>query len=65
MRKRLTPLKAIRASCLGCCGGSNLEVRECPSTDCPLWIYRMGKRPKDSETSGPSAGSSTQDTSDG
>ena len=45
---RLRPLKAIRLKCLDCSGGSPKEVRLCPAFGCPLWPYRMGKRPKDS-----------------
>lgn len=41
-----TPLKAIRAKCLDCTNGQNVEIRECPITDCPLFEYRMGRRPK-------------------
>jgi hypothetical protein len=41
----LTPLKAIRAWCLECSGQNAAEVRRCPKTDCPLYSYRMGKRP--------------------
>ena len=40
-----TPLKAIREKCLDCCGHQYSEVRECHITECPLWIYRMGKNP--------------------
>ena len=42
----LTPIKAIRAKCLDCCCGMAKEVRLCLIKDCPLWPYRMGKRPK-------------------
>ena len=42
----LTPIKAIRAKCLDCSCGMAKEVRQCPIKDCPLWPYRMGKRPK-------------------
>lgn len=42
----LTPIKAIRAKCLDCCCGHVGEVRMCPSKNCPLYPYRMGKRPK-------------------
>jgi hypothetical protein len=45
MAKR-TPIKAIRAKCIDCTNGQNLEIRECPITECPLWEYRMGHRPK-------------------
>ena len=41
----MTPIKSIRAKCVDCCCGSTLEVRLCPSQSCPLWPYRMGKRP--------------------
>jgi len=44
-----TPIKAIRAKCLDCCCDQMSEVRRCPATDCPLWEYRMGHRPKNSE----------------
>ena len=40
--KRTSPLKAIRAKCLDCCGFQMGEVRLCPSEDCPLWKYRFG-----------------------
>jgi hypothetical protein len=42
----LTPVKAIRAKCLECSGGSKKEVRLCRIEDCALFPYRMGKRPK-------------------
>lgn len=45
-----TPLKAIRAKCLDCCVGSSKEVKLCPSSNCPLHIYRFGKMPKKSAT---------------
>lgn len=41
----MTPIKSIRAKCLDCCCGSPQEVRFCPTQNCPLWPYRMGKRP--------------------
>ena len=40
-----TPIKSIRAYCIECQGGSFKEVRLCTSCDCPLYAYRMGKRP--------------------
>lgn len=46
MSKVLTPIKAIRAKCLDCCAGQVKEVRECSVRACPLFQYRMGKRPK-------------------
>jgi hypothetical protein len=39
-----TPLKAIRARCLACCGGSSKEVRLCPADGCPLHPHRMGRK---------------------
>lgn len=44
--KRLTPIKAIRAKCLECCCNEFKEVRVCHMDDCPLWPYRMGRRPR-------------------
>lgn len=46
MNKKLTPIKAIRKKCLECSGYQPSEVRLCTSEDCPLFPYRMGKRPK-------------------
>lgn len=45
-KQRLTPIKAIRAKCIDCCGGSLGEVRKCVAVDCPLWPLRMGCTPK-------------------
>ena len=44
-----TPLAAIRANCLECCGTAHI-VKFCPcdgtnSTRCYLWPFRFGKRP--------------------
>ncbi|MBQ3467299.1 MAG: hypothetical protein IJH21_03130 [Oscillospiraceae bacterium] len=41
----MTPLKAIRAHCVDCCGGSWKEARLCPASSCPLYPYRMGHNP--------------------
>ena len=38
-----SPIKAIRAKCLECCGNQPSEVRKCTATDCPLWPFRFGK----------------------
>jgi len=46
MAKLLTPIKAIRAKCIDCSGGQLAEVKECTVTECTLYPYRMGKRPK-------------------
>lgn len=40
----IRPLKAIRAKCLDCCGGSAKEVRLCTAKDCLLYLYRFGCR---------------------
>ena len=45
--KLMTPLQAIRETCKDCCCGNLKEVRECHIKDCPLWPYRMGKKPQD------------------
>jgi hypothetical protein len=45
--KPLTPLTAIRKKCLECVCGSAAAVQQCNITDCPLWPWRMGKRPTD------------------
>lgn len=42
----MTPLKAIRAKCLECCGGSWRDVKFCTAGNCPLHEYRTGHRPK-------------------
>jgi hypothetical protein len=47
--KILTPIKAIRKKCLDCSNGQYLEVRNCLDTDCPLYVYRLGKRPKNKD----------------
>lgn len=36
---------AIRAYCVSCQGGSVVGVKECPSTTCVLFPFRMGKDP--------------------
>ena len=45
MLKCKTPIKSIRDKCIDCSGGQLKEVRLCPVTNCPLYPYRMGKRP--------------------
>lgn len=44
---KLTRKKAIRIKCLDCMAGQVREVRLCPSRDCPLWIFRMGREIKE------------------
>ena len=55
----LTPIKAIRAKCLDCCGNQRNEVRQCTCTKCSLYPYRMGHRPKAAES--PTEGAETDD----
>ena len=44
-KKQITsPLKAIRAYCLGCAGTSN-EVKLCPVEKCELFMFRSGHNP--------------------
>ena len=38
-------LKAVRAKCLDCSGGSHAEVADCLIRSCPLFPFRMGKNP--------------------
>lgn len=44
----MTPLQAIKAKCLDCCGGSREEVKHCAIKSCPLYVFRhktgQGKR---------------------
>ena len=40
-----TPVKAIRKKCLDCSCGQPKEIRLCPIIKCPLYPYRMGRRP--------------------
>ena len=41
----LTPLKAVRAKCIDCSGGSIHEVKKCAIPECPLYPFRLGKSP--------------------
>lgn len=43
--KTLTAIKAIRAKCLDCSGGSSQEVKLCVIPECPLYPFRLGKNP--------------------
>lgn len=40
-----SPLRALRARCIGCSAGNSSEVRKCVSVTCPAWPFRMGKNP--------------------
>lgn len=39
------PVKAIRAYCINCQGGSASFVRNCTAAHCPLFPFRMGSNP--------------------
>lgn len=52
--KNLTPMRAIRRKCLDCCCYQPKEVTLCTATNCPLFPYRMGKRPKENYITNPS-----------
>jgi len=39
------PIKAIRAFCIDCSGGSKSEARKCTAYECALWRLRMGTNP--------------------
>ena len=45
MADHITPLRAIRLKCLDCMCNQAQEVALCPSADCPLYQFRMGKNP--------------------
>ena len=45
MEEIRNPVKAIRAFCVECCGGSSNEVKLCPATECQLYAFRFGKNP--------------------
>lgn len=49
MKSKMTRSRAIRAKCLDCVCDQVSEVKECPSKACPLWPYRMGGTPTDTE----------------
>ena len=40
-----TAIKAIRAKCLDCSGGSSSEVKACELAHCPLYKFRLGRNP--------------------
>lgn len=45
----MTPLKAIKAKCKDCSGGSIAEAKRCTVKECPLYPYRMGHKPPRAE----------------
>lgn len=40
-----TPVHSIRAFCVQCMAYDYAEVAKCTAPKCPLFPYRMGKRP--------------------
>lgn len=49
MSKKITPMRAIRKKCLECTNGQASEVKYCLIKDCPLFAYRMGHRPQETD----------------
>lgn len=49
MKNKSSPLRVIREKCLDCCAGQTGEIRMCQSVTCPLFPFRMGKKPKGSD----------------
>lgn len=45
MSEITSPIKAIKAYCIGCCGGITNEVKSCAISDCELFPFRFGKNP--------------------
>ncbi len=45
MRKRETPIHAIRRRCKECKDGRVSLVRKCEDVDCPLHLFRLGTNP--------------------
>lgn len=43
--EKISPLRAIRAKCFDCSGGSRQEITLCPVKGCPLHPFRSGKNP--------------------
>jgi hypothetical protein len=57
----LTPIRAIRAKCIDCSGGSPSEARKCTAVGCALWPYRMGTSPRRAGTGNPRLSSEISD----
>ena len=43
--KLKNPVRAIREHCLECSGWSSAMVTDCPSSECSLYPFRIGKNP--------------------
>jgi hypothetical protein len=37
---KASPRQAIKAQCLHCCWMSEVAIRECTATECPMWDFR-------------------------
>ena len=37
------PLKAVRQYCLYCANNQPIEIKKCPSKNCPFYFFRFGK----------------------
>jgi hypothetical protein len=46
-----SPLTAIRRKCVDCAAGRK-AIALCPSTDCPLWLFRYGMKPETAAKNG-------------
>jgi len=55
IKRKLTPLQAIRQHCLECSAGNKSEVRNCIIVECPLYPFRMGKNPNRAGIGNPKA----------
>ena len=51
----LSAIRAIRAKCIDCSGGSPSEARKCTAIGCALWPYRMGTNPRRAGLGNPAA----------
>ena len=45
MGKKRCSIKIMRRFCLDCMGNNKIAVRECPTDDCLLHPFRLGKNP--------------------
>jgi len=53
--KKISPLRAIKEKCFECSGAIRGESKRCLDTDCSLWPFRLGKKPKKFEHVNPEA----------
>ena len=44
--EKRTPVRAIRAMCVHCMGDNTYLPKTCEAKHCPLWPYRLGRKPK-------------------